>query len=246
MTSVRLPAGHRLVHFEEIDSTNAEAQRLAAEGERGPIWIWSDRQSAGRGRLGRSWVSEEGNLFVTHVFAPDVPPAVVAQLSFVAALAVHDATVGFSRDARVLIKWPNDLLLNGAKFCGILAEALGNGCVGIGIGVNLAQAPTETPYPVVALGAMPPESFLQLLIDSLARRLRQWDIGGGFASIRADWMLRALGIGEVVRAGNDSGIFEGLALDGALIMRLPNGTVKHVHAGEVRFSSLEHMKKENT
>ncbi len=91
---MKLPTGHRVVHFERIDSTNSEARRLAEAGERGPLWIWSDEQTGGRGRLGRAWVSEPGNLYVTCLFQTAAPASAAAQISFVAAIAVHELVSG--------------------------------------------------------------------------------------------------------------------------------------------------------
>src|SRR6185503_19704129 len=113
---LKLPAGHRLIHFERIDSTNAEARRLAESGERGPLWIWSDEQTGGRGRLGRTWVSEPGNLYVTCLFQTAAAVAAVAQVSFVAAIAVHELASDLLPKEKLFLKWPNDVLLDGAKF----------------------------------------------------------------------------------------------------------------------------------
>ena len=121
---MKLPAGHRLIHFERIDSTNAEARRLAEGGERGPLWIWSDEQTGGRGRLGRTWVSEPGNLYVTCLFQTAAAVAAVAQVSFVAAIAVHELASNLLPKTSFFLKWPNDVLMDGAKFCGILAEVV--------------------------------------------------------------------------------------------------------------------------
>src|SRR5579863_2479673 len=120
-------AGVRLMAHHEIDSTNAEALRLMRQGERGPLWIAAERQSAGRGRRGRSWISVPGNLHASLLLTDPGPAELWPQLSFVAALAVHDAVVERAAEIRPMLelKWPNDLLLGGAKFAGILIEGEG-------------------------------------------------------------------------------------------------------------------------
>src|SRR5216683_1745087 len=120
-------AGMRLVAHEVLGSTNAEALSLARQGERGPLWIIAERQSAGRGRRGRSWVSAPGNLYASLLLTDPAPTEHWPELSFVAALAIHDAVVEAAAALKPLlaIKWPNDLLLSGKKFAGILIEGEG-------------------------------------------------------------------------------------------------------------------------
>src|SRR5437667_6278008 len=120
-------AGVRLVAHELLPSTNTEALALARAGERGPLWITAERQSAGRGRRGRTWISEAGNLHATLLLTDPAPPEHWPELAFVAALAIHDAVVELAPELKpqLAIKWPNDLLLDGAKFSGILIEGEG-------------------------------------------------------------------------------------------------------------------------
>jgi BirA family biotin operon repressor/biotin-[acetyl-CoA-carboxylase] ligase len=244
-----LPTGHPVRHFDRIDSTNSEARRLAEKGECGPLWLLADEQTVGRGRLGRSWVSEPGNLYATFLFSLADSAGAASQISFVAALAVHDM-VGELRPGLVTrIKWPNDVLVGGSKFCGILPEVVGVNPprVAVGCGINVAHAPTGTPYPVTALGAdLGRDAVLAALDRHLMVRLQQWDQGRGFSSIREDWCKSALGLGECVRVrvGDEQrmGLFKGLALDGALIMQEPDGSEFLVHAGEVFFEQLERLR----
>jgi BirA family biotin operon repressor/biotin-[acetyl-CoA-carboxylase] ligase len=234
---LKLPAGHRLIHFERIDSTNAEARRLAETGERGPLWIWSDEQSAGRGRLGRTWISEPGNLYVTCLFQTAAPVAAVVQVSFVAAIAVHELASNLLQKENFFLKWPNDVLIGGAKFCGILAEVVGANParVALGCGINLAHAPKGTPYPVAALGSKyTPDSILPKLALSFWNWLEIWDEGRGFPAIRKAWLERAASVGKEVSVDGIEGRFDGLDADGALLLTLGDGTQKQIHAGEVR------------
>src|ERR1700680_1561156 len=149
-------AGVRLLAHDEIDSTNAEALRLLRQGEPGPLWITAQSQSAGRGRRGRKWLSAPGNLHASLLLTDPGPVEDWPQLSFVAALAVHDAVVEVAPEIRpqLELKWPNDLLLSGAKFAGILIEGEGReeeGAVAIGIGVNCTAHPAGTAYPATNL-----------------------------------------------------------------------------------------------
>jgi BirA family transcriptional regulator, biotin operon repressor / biotin---[acetyl-CoA-carboxylase] ligase len=237
---LKLPAGHRVQHFERIDSTNAEARRLAETGEHGPLWIWADEQTGGRGRLGRTWVSEPGNLYVTLLFQTTAPVGAAAQISFVAAVAVHDVVSQLLPKANIALKWPNDALIDGAKFCGLLAEVVGTAptTIALGCGMNLAHAPTGPSYPVAALGAQfLPEPVLQKFALTLWNWMEIWDGGAGFPAIRAAWLERAAGVGGDVWVDGERARFDGIAFDGALLVTLGNGTQKSVHAGEVRLRS---------
>lgn len=243
---MRLPTGHPVRHFDRIDSTNLEARRLADQGERGPLWIVADEQTGGRGRMGRTWISKPGNLYATFLFAMSAGPEVAAQVSFVAALAVHDMVMALKPASQPRIKWPNDVLIGGAKFCGVLPEVVGASPtrIAIGCGVNIAHAPEGTPYPVTCLGAdVPLESVLQHLDSSLSHRLQIWDEGRGFGAIREAWVDRALGIGGEVTADGATGTFAGLAPDGALILRRADGVTQSIHSGEIRFAELERLRQ---
>jgi BirA family biotin operon repressor/biotin-[acetyl-CoA-carboxylase] ligase len=242
---LKLPAGHRLIHFERIDSTNAEACRLAEAGECGPLWIWSDEQTGGRGRLGRTWVSEPGNLYATCLFQTGADVAAVAQVSFVAAIAVHELASHLLPRENFFLKWPNDVLMDGAKFCGILAEVIGTNPtrVALGCGINLAHAPKDTPYPVAALGGeFAPDSVLPKLALSFWNWLETWDEGRGFPVVRKAWLERAAGVGKEVSVDGTTGRFEGLDSDGALLMTLGDGSQKPIHAGDVRFADIERIR----
>ena len=136
-------AGVGLISRDTVGSTNAEALALARAGERGPLWITARAQSAGRGRRGRTWVSEPGNLYASLLLTDPAPPERAAQLAFVAALAVHDAIAATAPAlaSELAFKWPNDVLLGGAKLAGILIEAEGAPLVvAIGIGVKIGRA----------------------------------------------------------------------------------------------------------
>jgi BirA family transcriptional regulator, biotin operon repressor / biotin---[acetyl-CoA-carboxylase] ligase len=239
-------AGVRLLAYDEIDSTNAEALRLKRQGQHGPLWITAEKQSAGRGRRGRNWISVPGNLHASLLLTDPGPAEHWPQLSFVAALAVHDAVVEVAPEVRPMLelKWPNDLLLSGAKFAGILIEGEGSeeeGAVAIGIGINCTAHPAEAVYPATDLAAGGAQVSAAALFAALSvkmpGRLAQWNLGNGFATIRADWLARAAGLGKNIRVGladrELAGRFEGLDDDGCLVLIAPDGGKVVVAAGDV-------------
>jgi BirA family biotin operon repressor/biotin-[acetyl-CoA-carboxylase] ligase len=233
------PRGYRKAHHAEIDSTNSEARRLADAGDAGSIWIVADRQTAGRGRRGRVWQTQPGNLATTLLLRPQ--GTLVAQLSFAAALAVSDMVTTFAPDAAIAVKWPNDVLAEGRKIAGILLEA-GSGWLGVGMGVNLAAAPEGTEFPAVALadlGVAPPSPDAALAV--IANRFAHWyDVWmeAGFEPLRTAWLARAGGLGAPIRARlpheERHGVFEGIDANGALLLN-EQGHVRPISAGEVFF-----------
>ena len=232
-------------HFAELDSTNSEAARLAASGAAGPLWIVAEHQTAGRGRRGRVWQGASGNLAATLLLTTDKAPAEAAQVAFVAALALADMAAAFVTPAFVRVKWPNDLLVGGAKAGGVLIEtgaAPGGGLwLAVGIGVNLAEAPSDTPYPATSLmahGATPSrDAALEALDAAFAHWLKVWE-EGGFEPVRAAWTARAHGLGEACTVVQGerlvTGINDGLDADGALLLRV-GAAVQRITAGDVIF-----------
>ncbi|CAN5455652.1 biotin--[acetyl-CoA-carboxylase] ligase [soil metagenome] len=246
MTGALSPAP--VVVLDEIDSTNAEARRRAEAGVGGPVWLLGLRQTAGRGRRGRAWETGEGNLAATLLFNTDKPPAEAAQVSFVAALAVADLLAAYVPASLVSLKWPNDPLLGGLKVSGILVESgmrpTGGLWIAVGVGVNLARKPIDSERPATALttyrDAPPPKPIeaIEVLAASFARWNDVWN-RLGFPAIADAWTARAHGLGEpcVARLGTETleGIAEGLDGDGALRLRLADGHVRRVTAGDVFF-----------
>lgn len=242
------PQGYALKVFETIDSTNEEARRMAAAGEAGPLWLAAKRQSAGRGRRGRNWVSEPGNLAATLLLRPQRSPREAAQLSFVAALAVADTVQAFAPLADIRVKWPNDVLADGRKISGILLEsASGAGgqlsWLAVGIGINLAHHPDDTERPAVSLAALGGDvpafdDALLRLAAAWAKWYEAWS-AQGFAVIRDGWLARAAGIGARIRARlpdeEATGVFEGIDETGALILREAQDRTRLIAAGEVFF-----------
>jgi len=238
------PQGYALARHAELDSTNSEARRLAEQGERGPVWIMALRQTAGRGRRGRSWETLTGNLAATLLLRPQNTPGPVGQLSFAAALAVADVAAHVAPSAPVTVKWPNDVLVEGKKAAGILLESgtdASGGWLAVGIGINLAAAPEGTEFPATALAAFAappsPDEGLTLLAARFAHWYDGW-MSGGFETLRAAWLARAGGLGLPIRARlpNETrhGVFEGIDANGALLLN-EQGRVTPISAGEVFF-----------
>lgn len=226
----------RIVYLSETGSTNDWIAERAEDG----LWVRADRQTAGRGRRARVWTSEIGNLFASTFVALKPGEGPAQQLSFVAANALLDTVARWVPRTRLSLKWPNDLLLDGVKVSGILLEGGPKGIV-IGFGVNLAHFPEGTERPATSLaaaGISPPSAreACETLSEAFAAHRLRWRTEG-FTATRADWLAAAAGVGQAVvaRLGNGEipGIFESLAEDGALLLRLQDGGSRFIHAGEV-------------
>ena len=227
-----------LTELAELGSTNdwlSERPTLADES-----WVRADVQTGGRGRRGRSWASLPGNLFASVLVRPQPGEGPAQQLSFVAAVALARALDRRVAPERLSLKWPNDLLLDRVKVAGILLEGQGGATI-IGFGVNLAAAPRSTERPAVSLadaGIDPPaaSTLCADLAGDFADVRARWR-SDGFAPIRAAWRARAAGLGEPIEArlGHATlrGRFEDLGADGALLLRLDDGDLRAIHAGEV-------------
>lgn len=229
-----------VVSIAETGSTNADllADIDWPEGR----WLRADRQTAGRGRLGRGWSSPMGNLHASTVVAlnPGDPPA--AGLALLAGVALAEALSLFvPAGAPLMLKWPNDLLLNGAKLAGVLLERSGERVV-VGLGVNLAHAPILPERPTTSLAEIAPPPAPEVLADVVADRFSTWLARWrreGIGPVRSAWLSRAHPIGTAITVSEsgDTGLFDGLAEDGALRLRRANGSIAVVRAGDVRVAA---------
>ncbi len=244
-----VPHGTKILHFAAIDSTNDEARRQADNGETGPMWIRADAQTKGRGRRGRSWLSEPGNLFMTGLISLDCTPADAANLSFVTALAVADSIDHFVEPAIVQLKWPNDVLLSGRKTSGILLESWPSKAglqIAVGIGINVVTKPENIGQAITCINDhrllnrnhCETATLFVRVLHHFNMRLAQWR-EQGFEVTRAAWLARAKGLGKTItaRLPQDTleGTFIGIGKDGALELELPNGNRCFVSAGDVFF-----------
>jgi BirA family biotin operon repressor/biotin-[acetyl-CoA-carboxylase] ligase len=242
---LELPPGFSLLAFGEIDSTSDEARRRAEIGAPAGTLIWATRQVGGRGRRGRPWVSPEGNCYTSLLLRPKAAAADAAQISFVAAVAVAEAVARqLPVGRRVSCKWPNDVLIDGAKCSGILLESrsskAGLEWLIVGVGINVESFPGETEFPATCLkaagAAVAVETMLEDYLARLASWLARWE-RGGFAPVREAWLRWADGLGQPVRVRlNDvtlDGVFESLDEHGALMLATKDGARRRIMAGEV-------------
>jgi BirA family transcriptional regulator, biotin operon repressor / biotin---[acetyl-CoA-carboxylase] ligase len=235
----------RVARFDAIDSTNEEARRRALSGDPGRMWIVADEQTAGRGRRGRAWISLRGNLHASALLIDPCRPVIAPQLGFVAGVALAAA----ARDvgaAGIGLKWPNDLMLKGAKCAGILVEGVGlaggRAAYVAGIGVNCAHAPEGLDYATTCLTrasgtAIGAGELFQRLVERFDETLDEWRAGEAFASIRAAWLDCALGLGGRIeiesRGGKRQGVFDGIDADARLLLRTHRG-LETVEAADLR------------
>ena len=242
------PSGYDHRSYDVLDSTNEEARRLINEGLAGPTWIHAKSQSAGRGRRGRDWVSEEGNLFATLALPLACTPAEAATLAFVSALAVGAALEAFVEAQAIHYKWPNDVLIEDKKVAGILLETQAQSAgqvqwLAIGIGINLVSAPTQTTYPATSLHL---HSEVPIALEDVLSRLakhfdhwfRVWQTQG-FEPIRRAWTAQAARLNQSIEVRLPKktlhGVHKGLDKSGALILELEDGSETIVSAGEIYF-----------
>jgi BirA family biotin operon repressor/biotin-[acetyl-CoA-carboxylase] ligase len=241
-------AGYRVASFDTIGSTNAEALTRARSGDDGPLWIVSGLQTEGRGRRGRAWTTDRGNLAASLLIRCDVLPAVAATLGFVAALALDEAIRLCAPGLDVALKWPNDVLAGGAKLAGILLESERAGealKIVAGIGVNVTSAPSDIGIPAVALSGLGrqvrSEDLFMALSDSWVDLYSLWKAGQGMQRLRPLWLAKAAGIGQPVSVSTGErtvhGVFETLDEQGRLMIRTADGSTVAVSAGDVHFGS---------
>ena len=227
-----------ITYLPTVGSTNDWLAEGATDLPDG-AWVFADAQTGGRGRRGRAWSSLPGNLFASVLTRPRADEGPSQQLSFVAALALAATLDAWVTPARLTLKWPNDVLLDGTKVAGILLEKQGDATI-IGFGVNLAAHPADSERlatSLAAAGIAPPSPAA--VIDRLSGQFESARTAwlAGFGAVRTAWLARAAGLSQplVARLGSETvtGNFDGLAADGALQLRLDNGTLRVVHAGEV-------------
>jgi BirA family biotin operon repressor/biotin-[acetyl-CoA-carboxylase] ligase len=228
-----------ILHYDTIGSTNDEARRLAASGATHGTVVHADEQTSGRGRLARTWFSPPGNLYLTAILRLDAPPNRLMELSFVAALAVAETVDALlPKTVRAALKWPNDVLVSGAKIAGILLEHI-DGATLIGIGLNILHDPTSNAYRTTTIaangGLATVDGARDILLRQLGTHLATWQ-SAGFEPIRKAWLARGPMPGTTLRVtqGGQSidGEFAGLDTDGALLLDTASGQ-RRIVAGDV-------------
>jgi BirA family biotin operon repressor/biotin-[acetyl-CoA-carboxylase] ligase len=240
------PDWFQVNHYPLLDSTNDEAKRLAEQGCAHGTVVWADEQTSGHGRRGRPWQSPPGNLLFSVILRPAGAPSRAAELGFVTAVVAAECVAGFlPHPDRVSLKWPNDVLVAGAKVAGLLPEAqIAGGALAwvvLGVGLNLTNSPTDTPYPATNLhahGAMvTPEQGMNAFLTQMAEWLPRWT-SEGFNPIRLAWLARAAGVGTAVTVTlndrQERGVFRGLDADGAMLLDTAHGQ-RRITTGDVAF-----------
>ncbi len=238
----------RILHVAETGSTNADAMRLGLAGEALPLWVVADKQTGGRGRSGRKWVSQRGNLHASLALRCIAPMEKAGQLSLLAGISMIDAirsTMDLAPDAQLRLKWPNDILIGVAKAGGILVESTslreGSGFLAIlGFGLNLVTFPNEIGRQATALGrhGRPPDAraLVSALSERIALWLDRWNAGLNFSAVREAWLERASSIGEPIvintTTGPVSATYRGLSDTGALLAEV-DGALREFNYGDV-------------
>lgn len=221
----------RIERHARLGSTNDEARERALAGDRGHLWIRADEQTAGRGRHGRTWHSPAGNLHASALILDPCDNEIAPQIGFVAGVALRRAVADLG-GAEISLKWPNDLVSNGAKLAGLLIEGVTTPrqrfAAVVGFGVNLAISPPGLAYPTTNLsrlvgGPVGPEDLFPRLTRRFDEMLALWARGAGFAAIREEWLASAAGLGGPIHVsgprGARGGVFEGIDRQGRLLMR---------------------------
>lgn len=245
-TLLSLLNDYHLLSFETIDSTNEEAKRIAANGGSHGAVIWSKEQTAGRGRAGREWDSEPGNLYVSVLLRPGCDISVIPQLSFVAALAAHHTIEDvLDEDSDISLKWPNDILVNDRKIAGILLESFSvpgddERWVVVGLGMNVEHSPENVRFPATSLKEEGVEIIsakivLSRYVHCFIENYNAWS-RRGFTAVRRQWTQAAWGLKRQVRISlpNEEvqGEFRGIDTTGALILQV-GGKRMTIQAGDL-------------
>jgi BirA family biotin operon repressor/biotin-[acetyl-CoA-carboxylase] ligase len=237
----------------EVGSTNSECLARARAGDPGNLWITAGRQTAGRGRRGRAWTSEPGNLYASLLLIDPADPQAMGSLPLAVAVAVHAAVRAVLPPGgeALEVKWPNDILIGRKKTCGILLEgegfADGRRALSIGIGINIRHKPSDAPYGVTRLvdhgTVASPEELFAHLFREMAGVLESWDEGRGTAEISRRWRELACGLGERITVNlpdrSLEGIFAGIDDRGFLMLDAGHGRTMSIAAGDVFFARMD-------
>ena len=254
-----------VLFFDTIDSTNTECARRASSGARSGLLIASDNQSAGRGRRGRDWSSPPGsNIYFSYMFRPDVRPSDAPMLTLLMSLSVCMAmekmlegriykTSGRKRSEKrhekaPMIKWPNDIVIDGKKCCGMLTEMncesdyIGYVVIGVGINVRHQTFPREIKNTAITLedawGKTVPRSLLTAeILNIFGPMVRRFEEEKSLDFVRGEYYDRLVNAGRKVRVLDPKGEYDGIARGindlGELLVETPDGKVHEVNSGEV-------------
>ncbi len=240
---------YHLLSYDSLDSTNEEAKRLAAAGGQHGAVIWANEQTNGKGRDGRQWQSMAGNLHFSLLLRPHLSVESLPELSFVTSLALFRTVKTLvENDTEIAIKWPNDLLLAGAKLAGILLETCHDGkgdpWVIIGVGLNVERHPEIAGYPTTSLKAAGLEIISAKIV--LSRFLNMFEclydewVEHGFKNIRQQWLTHSAYLHDNIslQYGDEkiTGEFTSIDEHGNLMLRV-DGAIKTFAAGDVHMKN---------
>ncbi len=233
------------LRFKSLDSTNDMAKRIADNGIGHGTIIIADSQTNGRGRKGKKWISESGNLYMSAILEPDINMAISPQLSFVTSLAIRDVLKKHLSKQNIELKWPNDVLIDRKKISGILIESYiknNKQYIIIGIGVNVNSFPMDIDYPAISLYEydvknLKPAELASDIVDSFFIWYDRW-LESGFAPIRESWLKNTTNLGKKIevtlRGESVQGKFSDMGIDGSLILELEDGSFESIQSGEIR------------
>lgn len=247
--------GYDVESYESVDSTNLVAQKKAKLGHPGFLWIVAEKQTEGRARRGRVWSSPKGNLYTSLLLIDDIVHKTAAQLGFVAGISVVEAIKTFIKDERqacdiVGLKWPNDILLGGAKSAGILLESFRldseKYALVIGIGVNVKYPYEGAPYLTSSMKNIDLDidrkHLFTCLTEYFAKNYLLWKQSGGSDAIRKKWLSFAAYLGENIKVIDDKkvieGVFESLDCDFNCIVKQKDGQKAIITAADVHFGTV--------
>lgn len=256
-TPANLLESYHLLSFDVLDSTNEEAKRHAENGGTHGAVVWAHQQTAGKGRMGRDWVSPDGNLYVSVLLQPSCSIKERTQLAFLTAVAMLDTLEPILGEAgEVSCKWPNDILLDGKKIGGILLESFQTTndfgrtqeWIVIGLGLNILHHPTSgTRYPATSLKAAGIELIsakivLSRFVYNFIMRYDAWQ-ENGFEDVRTAWVDKAYGINDLVHIEvgdeNVTGVYESIDEHGSLMLSVAGKPAIAINAGDVTFPSIK-------
>jgi len=255
-----LPQGYQYFWSKEIDSTNLEAFRKRDNGLTGDCWFCTKRQIGGRGSRGKQWVSSPGNLYGSLLTHSSCSSQQLPQISILTALAAYSAIEQFAGDdfrmGSLCLKWPNDILLEGHKICGILVESRPSGTLAgqfdvvMGIGINLASHPESDAFKdhdangLFAAGHLAQKGWecsVEQLFVALAQSTRDWRSilanGAGFETVRLAWLERSCHIGQTIKITAGDRLYEGrfktINGEGALVLEDLSGASREISSGSI-------------
>ncbi|WP_264336477.1 MULTISPECIES: biotin--[acetyl-CoA-carboxylase] ligase [unclassified Wolbachia] len=230
--------GFHIHHYKEVSSTNTEALDLINKGISNETVIIADKQTEGRGRTRKSWVSPEGNFYASLIINQETDVSKLTELTFVTAVAVGNTLLSFIADSNVQYKWPNDVLIDDKKISGILLERKSNShWLVIGIGINVNHAPLPGTTCISNYGeSVSNIDLLKKLIINFNKLRKQW-LFDGFHAIREMWLTRAFKVNEQITIKLADKLYEGIFADvdksGKLVLQQKNGSLIYFNAGEL-------------